>query len=80
LVVEQEPRNKLSWRDDGSLNGVDFPRNILPRPEGVPVRAIAEAMGCGCSHGPKVRSGLLVLHKRHWKTLIRLGSARKELT
>ena len=43
----------------------------------VSVRVIAEAMGCSGSHGSKVRSGLVVPHKRHWKTLMRLGSARK---
>ena len=58
-----------------SLNGVDFRRDILPKLQGVPVRVIAEAMGASISHGSKVRSGLLVPHKRHWHRLQRLASA-----
>jgi hypothetical protein len=43
---------------------------ILPKLQSLPVRVIAEAMGCSGSHGSKVRSGLLVPHKRHWKVLL----------
>ncbi len=67
--ASQQRRAALAWCDDGSLNGVDFRRDILPKLQGLPVRLIAEAMGATISHGSKVRSGLLVPHKRHWKTL-----------
>jgi len=33
------------------------------------VRVIADAMSASISHGSKVRSGLLVPHKRHWAAL-----------
>ncbi len=58
-----------AWRDDGSLDRVDFRRDILPKLQSLPVRVIAEAMGASLSHGSKVRSGLLVPHKRHWAAL-----------
>jgi hypothetical protein len=53
---------------------VVFRREILPKLQGVAVRAIAEAMGATISHGSKVRTGKLVPHKRHWKALIHLPS------
>ena len=62
----------VAWRDDGSLDRVDFRRDILPELQCLPVRMIAEAMGCTASHGSKVRSGKLAPHKRHWKALLRL--------
>jgi|SRR5580700_123081 CRISPR-associated endonuclease Cas1 len=72
-TASQQRKAVVAWRDDGSLNGVDFRRDILPRLQGVPVRVIAEAMGASISHGSKVRSGLLVPHKRHWRRLITLA-------
>ncbi|MGB8964119.1 MAG: hypothetical protein WCB99_00640 [Candidatus Cybelea sp.] len=56
-------------RDDGSLDGLDFRRDILLKLRRLPVRVIAEAMGATISHGSKMRSGLVVPHKRHWKAL-----------
>ena len=61
-----------AWRDDGSLDGVDFQRDILPKLRALPVRAIAKAMGCSASHGSKVRLGKLVPHRRHWGSLMQL--------
>jgi hypothetical protein len=58
-----------SWHDDGSLDRVDFKRDILPRLQSFAVRAMAKAMGSSISHASKVRNGHLVPHKRHWKTL-----------
>jgi hypothetical protein len=59
----------VAWRDDGSLNRVDFRRDILPKLQSLSVRTIAEAMGASHSHGSKVRGGKLVPHKRHWTAL-----------
>jgi hypothetical protein len=59
----------VAWRDDGSLDGVDFRRDILPKLQGLPVRLIADAMGATISHASKVRGGKVAPHKRHWKTL-----------
>lgn len=63
----------VAWCDDGSLDSVDFRRDILPKLQRLSVRVIAEAMGCTGSHGSKVRGGKLVPHKRHWNKLRRLG-------
>jgi hypothetical protein len=41
--------------------------------QSLPVRVIAEVMGCSGSHGSKVRRGLLVPHRRHWKALARVS-------
>jgi class 3 adenylate cyclase len=62
-----------SWRDDGSLDGVNFRRDILPKLQRLPVRVIAEAMGTTISHASKERNGHLIPHRRHWITLKRLG-------
>ena len=74
-TASQQRKAGEAWRNDGSLDGVDFRRDILPRLQGVPVRTIAEAMGASISHGSKVRSGLLTPHKRHWHRLQRLAAA-----
>jgi ribosomal protein S14 len=68
-TASKQRKAVAAWRDDGSLDRVDFRRDILPKLQSLPVRAIAEAMGYSGSHGSKVRCGLLVPHKRHWKTL-----------
>lgn len=62
-----------SWCDDGSLDGVDFRRDILPKLQDIPVRTIADAMGSSISHGSKVRNGHVVPHKRHWVSLDQLA-------
>jgi hypothetical protein len=48
-TASQQRKAVVAWRDDGSLDGVDFQRDILPKMQGLPVRAIAEAMGTGIS-------------------------------
>lgn len=63
----------VAWRDDGSLDRVDVRRDILPKLQSLPVRVISEAMGASISHGSKVRSRLLVPHKRHWNVLARVS-------
>jgi CRISPR-associated endonuclease Cas1 len=72
-TASQRRRAVVAWQDDGSLDGVDFRRDILPKLQSLPVRVIAEAMGCSGSHGSKVRCGRLVPHKRHWRALRRLS-------
>jgi|HubBroStandDraft_2_1064218.scaffolds.fasta_scaffold02902_7 CRISPR-associated endonuclease Cas1 len=69
-TASKQRKAVAAWRDDGSLDRVDFRREILPKLQCLPVRVIAEAMGSSISHGSKVRSGLLVPHKRHWKALL----------
>lgn len=71
-AASQQRKAGAAWRDDGSLTGVDFRRDILPKLQSLPVRVIAEAMGCSGSHGSKVRGGKLVPHKRRWVKLRRL--------
>jgi hypothetical protein len=70
--ASQQRKAVVAWCDDGSLDGVDFRRDILPKLQSLPVRVIAEAMGATSSHGSKVRGGKLVPHKRHWNALMRL--------
>jgi CRISPR-associated endonuclease Cas1 len=69
ITASARRRATLAWRNDGSLDGVDFRRDILPKLQSLPVRVIAKAMGASISHGSKVRSGKLVPHKRHWPVL-----------
>jgi len=68
----QQRRASEAWKEDGSLNGVDFARDILPRIQGVPVRALAATMNVGVCHASNVRSGRAKPHKRHWKALMDL--------
>jgi hypothetical protein len=74
-TAAQQRKAAAAWRDDGSLDRVDFRRDILPKLQSLPVRVIAEAMGASISHGSKVRSGLLAPHKRHWDGLLALVEA-----
>jgi CRISPR-associated endonuclease Cas1 len=71
-TASHQRKAAVAWRDDCSLDGVDFRRDILPRLQRLPVRVIAEAMGASISHGSKVRGGKLVPHRRHWQALKRL--------
>jgi hypothetical protein len=43
--ASQQRKAVVAWRDDGSLDGVDFRRDILPSLQSLPVREIAETMG-----------------------------------
>jgi len=72
-TASQQRKAVVAWHDDSGLDGIDFRRDILPKLQRVPVRAIAEAMGASISHGSKVRGGHTVPHKRHWKKLARLA-------
>jgi hypothetical protein len=69
-TASKQRKAVATWPDDGSLDRVDFRRDILPKLQSLPVRVIAEAMGSSISHGSKVRCGRLVPHKRHWKALL----------
>lgn len=69
-TASQQRKAAMAWHDDGSLDGVDFQRDILPKLQDVPVRAIAEAMGATISHASKMRCGRTAPHKRHWRTLL----------
>ena len=71
-TASQQRKAVVAWRDNGSLDGVVFRRDILPKLQRLPVRVIAEAMAASLSHGSKVRGGKLVPHRRHWKTLLRM--------
>lgn len=73
-TASEQRQAVVAWRDDGSLDSVDFKRDILPKLQGLSVRAIAEAMGSSLSHASKVRNGHLVPHKRHWMPLAALAS------
>jgi hypothetical protein len=70
-------RNAVTaWRDDGSLDDINFRRDILPQLQSLLVRVIADAMGTTISHASKVRGGKLVPHKRHWNALRHLMQNR----
>lgn len=55
--ASKQRKAAVAWCDDGSLDDVDFRRDILPKLKGLPVRVIAEAMGASISHASKVRNG-----------------------
>ncbi|MGB8909630.1 MAG: hypothetical protein WCC84_12875 [Candidatus Cybelea sp.] len=71
-TASQQRKAVVAWSDDGSLDGVDLRRDILPKLQRLPVRVIAEAMGANVSRGSKVRSGK-VPHQPHWEALVRVS-------
>jgi CRISPR-associated endonuclease Cas1 len=68
--VSKQRKAAASWRDDGSLDGVDFNRDILSKLQTLTVRAIAQAIGVSDSHASKIRGGKLRPHRRHWSCLL----------
>jgi hypothetical protein len=48
-TATKQRRAAAAWRDDGSLNGIDFNRDILPDLQSQPVKVIAAAMGATIS-------------------------------
>jgi hypothetical protein len=70
--VSKQRKAAIAWHDDGSLDAIDFHREILPRLQGITVRVIADALGISQSHASKVRGGKTAPHKRHWRNLLAL--------
>jgi hypothetical protein len=46
---------------------------VLPGLAGVPMRAIAVALGVSQGYAARVRKGEMAPHPRHWGALARLG-------
>jgi transcriptional regulator with XRE-family HTH domain len=61
-----------SWKEDGSLDGIDFVRGILPTLRGHMVKEISEAMGVAVTYASQVRARKVVPHRRLWKLLMSL--------
>ena len=75
-TASKQRRAAATWIDDGSFETVDFARDIAPKLAKLPVKTIAEAMESSISHGSKVRGGLLIPHRRHWRSLLVLGNLK----
>ncbi len=67
-------RAVVAWKDDGSLERVDFTRDILPNVQRVPINILSKALQCSPSYACKIRSGKHTPHKRHWKALLQLAN------
>lgn len=67
-------REQEAWIDDGSLDGVDFERDIRPGLAGLSVLTIARAIGASRAWGARIRSGKAKPHRRHWKNLQSLSN------
>jgi CRISPR-associated endonuclease Cas1 len=74
--ISRQQQAVLAWRDDGSLDDVDFNRDILPKLQRITVRKVAEATGVTGSHASRLRGGKCQAHKRHWKALLQLVDER----
>lgn len=66
-------RAVVSWKDDGSLGGVTFKRDILPKLQGVSISVLSKTLQCSASYACKIRGGKYTPHKRHWKVLLDLA-------
>jgi len=65
-------RAVAAFVDDGSLDGLDFARDVAPRLAALPLRTIAEATGLSQAYCSKMRAGRCIPHRRHWQALIEL--------
>lgn len=65
-------RAVAAFVDDGSLEGLDFARDIAPGLAALPLRAIADATGLSQAYCSKMRAGKCIPHRRHWQALARL--------
>jgi len=66
---------QLAWIDDGSLDGIDFERDVRPRLARFSVLTIARAIGASRAWGARIRSGPVTPHRRHWAALLQLASS-----
>lgn len=73
VSAARSARAKYAWTDDGSLDGIDFARDVLPRISSIPVLRIARALSVSRSWAALMRSGRRPTHKRHWIALIALA-------
>ena len=65
----------IRWKDDGSLNGVDFTRDILPLLQRLRLSHISKGLGCCDSYSSKICRGIFTPHERHWAALKELGGS-----
>ncbi len=68
-------RQNAAWIDDGSLDGIDFARDIFPRIAKMPVGRMAKMIGLSQAYCSNVRAGKVVPHRRHWLTLLNAESS-----
>jgi len=66
-------RAVMAWNDDGSLDGIDFARDVLTRLQAVPTNELRKALQCSESYACRIKYGKHVPHRRHWCTLLELG-------
>jgi len=65
-------RAVAAFVDDGSLDGLDFARDVAPGLAALPLRTIAEATGLSQAYCSKMRAGRCIPHRRHWQALARI--------
>ena len=65
----EHQRAARAFVDDGSLDAIDFARDIMPRLQGMSLREIAEACGLSQAFCSRIRAGHVVPHRRHWLAL-----------
>jgi len=72
----EHQRAARAFIDDGSLNSIDFERDILPRLRGSSLREISEVCGLSQAFCSRIRAGRVVPHRRHWQTFLQLTRDR----
>lgn len=70
MRLEQE-----AWIDDGSLDGIDFERDIRPGLARFSVLTIARTIGASRAWGWRIRTAKVTPHRRHWAALLRLAKS-----
>jgi CRISPR-associated endonuclease Cas1 len=74
-IVEQRRRSREWRRENPGATGHDrawFLREVLPRLDPIPLRAIARATGLSLAACSRYRGGVRIPHPRHWKALATL--------
>ena len=77
ISTSRTARARFAWKDDGTLDDVDFERDVLPRIADIPVLQIARAIGVSKSWNAQIRSGQKPTHRRHWAALMALADSMK---
>ena len=68
MRIEQE--NKQWDRENGPTDAATFTREILPRIQALPLKALMSATGLTKGACSRMRAGKTIPHPRHWPALI----------
>jgi hypothetical protein len=63
-------RALAQWVDDGSLDGIDFDRDVAPKLGAIGTPALARLLGCSKSWASMMSNGRAPVHRHFWATIL----------